>query len=173
MPIITIDPFTNTKQEKTFWCWAAVTANCYNALNPSTVPPMSQCDVVTKVGQNCNTNAPYLLAWALSDVGIADENPTWPRVDVVELEFEGFSEPFDPPEGVKAEPVCAQIRFPGGALHFVAITEINTDNQHVWVADPNVGGASVEFTWDDFIKNYNYVGGAAKNLQRVVNNAGA
>lgn len=174
MPLLQV-PFTNSRQKKAFWCWAAVAANCYNSMRPATVEPVSQCYVVTLVESNCEADQPDSLSWALYYLGIMDDQSASPRIAVVEDEFEGFGEEFDPDEGI-AEPVCAEIEFPGPAFHEVAITAVDTDTQHVWVADPYVGGPPVEFDWNDFVNNYNYntvmsmeSGGTVQNFQRVVN----
>ena len=173
MPLLSV-PFTNSSQEKTFWCWAAVAANVYNSMRPPAVPAKSQCDVVTMVQGDCESNQPDALSSALTGLGINDKLPTGPRITVIENEFEGIGEKFDPDEGV-AEPVCAGLLFPGRAFHFVAISAIDTDIQHVWVADPYIGGNPVEFNFLDFVNNYNYTtdvdetGGTVQNFERVVN----
>lgn len=172
MPFIQIPSFPNARQQKTFWCWAAVSANVYNSMSPPA--PKSQCDVVTLVEGNCDGNSPESLSLALFQLGINDEFSTRPRFAVVGNEFRGIVEKLDPPEGL-AEPVCAEIMFPGPAFHAVAISAVDTDTQHVWVADPFLGGDPVEFTWNDFVNNYNYAAaplpapGVVQNLQRVVN----
>jgi hypothetical protein len=176
MPLLKV-PFTNAQQEKTFWCWAAVAANVYNSMRPPTVAAKSQCDVATLVqgAGSCegNDGNPGQLSQALDYLGISDKLTTGPNVIVIENEFEGIAEKFDPPEGV-AEPVCAEIIF-SAAAHFVAITAICTDTQHVWIADPFLGGDSVEFTYLDFVNNYGYStgpkpgDGTVQSFQRVVN----
>ena len=176
MPFLSV-PFTNAQQQRTFWCWAAVAANVYNSMRPASVPAVSQCGVVTLVEGNCEADQPDALSSALADLGINDQLATRPRIIVVEDEFQGISNQLDSAanqNGV-AEPVCAQIMFPGPAFHFVAISAVDTDNQHVWIADPFLGGDSVEFSFQDFVNNYNYSSsplpapGTVQNLQRVVN----
>jgi hypothetical protein len=179
MPLLTV-PFTNTQQEKIFWCWAAVAANVYNSMRPPAVPAQTQCDLATLVQGpgSCASQdgTPDVLSAALHLLQIDDKLTTAPKVTVIENEFEGIGERFDPDEGI-AEPVCAGILFPGGAYHFVAISAIDTDTQNVWVADPSKGGNSVEFTFLDFVNNYNYTnrdsdeagGGTVQNFERVVN----
>jgi hypothetical protein len=176
MPFLSV-PFTNTEQEKPFWCWAAVAANVYNSMRPPSVPAESQCDVATLVqgAGSCggNDGTPDVLSQALNLLQISDKLTTGPNFIVIEDEFEGVAESFDPEEGI-AEPVCAEIIFPDSA-HFAAISAIDTDTQHVWVADPFLGGKSVEFTYLDFVNNYGYSrgpkpgDGTVQNFQRVVN----
>jgi hypothetical protein len=180
MPFFKV-PFTNTQQEKTFWCWAAVAANVYNSMAPPSEPILSQCDVAKLVQgpHACDGKygEPYVLSLALHDLKIDDEGPVGPKFIVLESEFQGLAQNFDP-EGGPSEPVCAEIIFPGAA-HFVAVTAIDTDSENVWVADPFPGGNSVEFTYNDFVNNYNYTSpnatehvagaGTVQNLQSVVN----
>jgi|HubBroStandDraft_6_1064221.scaffolds.fasta_scaffold97109_3 hypothetical protein len=180
MPFLSV-PFTNTKQQKTYWCWAAVAANVYNSMRPASVALESQCDVAKLVEgpHACDSAEGNLdaLSSALADLGINDQLATRPRIVVVENEFEGITNQLNPVtnENGVAEPVCAEIMFPGPAFHFVAISAIDTDNQHVWIADPYLGGNSVEFSFQDFVNNYNYSSsplpapGTVQNLQRVVN----
>jgi hypothetical protein len=179
MPYLWV-PFTNTKQEKTFWCWAAVAANVYNSMRPTSVPAVSQCAVVTQVEGvgNCNSNNPDSLPSALFDLGIIDERLARPRLSIIDDEFTGVSDLLDSGgnENGIAEPVCAEILFAGGAVHYVAITAVDTDARNVWVADPYIGGSAVEFAYDDFINHYNYAqpnkepyNGTVQHLQRVVN----
>ena len=172
-------PFTNVQQEKTFWCWAAVAANVYNSMRPQS--PKSQCDVATKVEGQGACDGPDgsidSLSLALFTLGINDELSASPRLPLIVSEFQGVSDQFDPStnENGIAEPVCAEIEFPGNAFHYVAIAEVDTISGHVWVADPSHGGNFVEFSYNDFINNYNYSTapepgpGVVQNLQRVVN----
>jgi hypothetical protein len=54
-------------------------------------------------------------------------------------------------------------QFPQGAVHYVAISQVDTDSQHVWVEDPLLGpGHAMEFAFWDFIYNYGYSSAPAK-----------
>jgi hypothetical protein len=145
MPTISV-PFTNDSQDKLFWCWAAVAANAYNCF----VPPgskISQCSVVTKVQGNCNGNTTDVLSQALDKLLIKDGLSTSPTFD--KLTFELSEQP--------PEPICAVITFTGNAVHYVAISEVNTDPPTtVAVQDPFLGPPAVEFVYADFVSNYGY-----------------
>jgi hypothetical protein len=180
MPIISV-PFTNSKQQKTFWCWAAVAANVYNSMRPASVPAVSQCDVVTMVESNCNGNDPDSLPSALFDLGINDQLLARPRAEIIVNEFKGVSDALNPDKNQNgiAEPVCAEILFPGNAYHYAAISQVDTDSQNVWVADPYLGGDPIEFSYENFTQNYNFThpnsstpvpgAGTVTHFQRVVN----
>jgi hypothetical protein len=176
MPLLSV-PFTNNRQQKPFWCWAAVAANVYNSMRPATVPSQSQCDVVTLVEKNCAGDEPDALASALADLGINFQLTVRPQIAVVEDQFDSVSTQLDKAnENGVPVPVCAEIMFPGPAFHFAAISAVDTDTQHVWVSDPYLGGDSVEFSYPDFVNAYNYASkpapgpGIVQNFQKVLNN---
>jgi hypothetical protein len=176
MPFLSV-PFTNNRQQKPFWCWAAVAANAYNSMRPASVAAQSQCDVVTLVEKNCDGDQPDALASALADLGINFQLTVRPQLAVVEDQFETVSTQLDSKanENGVPVPVCAEIMFPGPAFHFAAISAVDTDIQHVWVADPYLGGDSVEFSYTDFVNAYNYASnpvpgpGIVQNFQKVLN----
>ena len=173
MPLLSAPNFVNVKQEKTNWCWAAVAANVYNSLGPPA--PVTQCDVVKMVEgpAACGQNSQDTLSSALSALGISDERMAKPHLALVVDEFEGVADAVDLDENGVAEPVCAELSFPGDAFHFVAITEVDTDNQKVWVADPFVGGPAVPFDYQEFIQCYQFTKngpiGTVQHFARVVN----
>jgi hypothetical protein len=180
MPVLSV-PFTNSKQEKTFWCWAAVAANVYNSMRPAAVPAVSQCDVVTMVEGDCKGDDTDSLPSALNDLGIIDLKLATPAAHIIVDEFEGMANALNPDKNQNgtAEPVCAEILFPGNAFHYVAISQVDTDSQNVWVDDPYLGGDPIEFSYDNFTQNYNFThpnsstpvpgAGTVTHFQRVVN----
>ncbi len=177
MPFFQI-PFINQSQIETNWCWAAVAANVYNAVKPAAAPALTPCDVAGRVwsgvvslppapfpqGGPCQNpdlnNATDTLRRALDNLGITEGNQGTARLSTVVAELSEVL-----PAG--NEPVCAEVDFPNGATHFVAISALDSDQQHLWIEDPELGpGNTLEFAYQDFLFNYNYSMDA--NLQRIV-----
>jgi hypothetical protein len=172
-------PFTNNQQEATFWCWAAVSANVFNAMFPKK-PQMRQCDVVKTFnepvlagGDPCdkahknNYNEIEDIGDVLDALNISDGFQTGVRFDTLVTELGGGAG--------AAEPVAVQINFTGGAKHYIAICGVHKDAaQHICVADPRYGGDPVELAFNDLF-NYGYQDdvpgppgtGVAQNFQRV------
>jgi len=161
-------PFTNQSQVETNWCWAAVAANVYNAVKPAAAAALAPCDVAGRVwggiaslppaplpqGGPCQhpdlNNSTGTLRSALDNLGITDGNQGTAKLATATTEL---SEAL--PSG--NESVCAEVDFPNGATHFIALSAVDTDQQHLWIEDPELGpGNTVEFTYQDFLFNYNF-----------------
>jgi hypothetical protein len=148
-------PYINVRQENEFWCWAAVASNVYNSMFPQT--PLSQCEVVDAVGQDCNLPNEFGLADALNG------NPSGPGLHIFESKSTAGAGFFDfilnelsgIPDGNR-EPVSAEVDF-ATIIHFVAITGIDPTAGLVWVADPFPGGDPVEFAFDAFLNRYYFM----------------
>ena len=82
-----IVPFGNQVQDKKLWCWAAVTANTYNALRSAATAALTQCDVVTKMGFSCATNKTGSLTQALSKYGMLDGPSKTPSFATIVFEL--------------------------------------------------------------------------------------
>jgi len=167
MATITV-PYVNVMQENEYWCWAAVVSNVYNSLPPPA--PVTQCCVAQAVGQDCAYPFPFPLANGLNGLGI------WgTEYDQVANFFEIILGELSGDENGVQVPVCAEVDF--GAdddyiVHAVAITGIDPDTQQVWVADPYLGGDSVEFSLADFLSRYYYADnecGVVSVLETVFN----
>ena len=156
-------PFTNNQQESTFWCWAAVTANCHNAMLPA-APKMRQCDVVTRVFPTTPSGDPCVAEnkgnYRVKDIGTAlqDENMrdgfgTGVVFATLLAELRGAG-------GTGAVPVVLQINFAGAPppVHYIAICGVHADTQTVCVADPRYGGDPVELAFAE-LSCYGYQNG--------------
>jgi hypothetical protein len=141
-------PYTNVRQENEYWCWAAVASNVFNALVPK-VPPMNQCQVAQAAGQNCALPNEFSLVLALNGtlsgpgLHIFHDKSTDAALFYALILSELTSQ----------RPVSAEVDFPD-LVHFVAITGADPSTVSVWVADPFLGGDSVEFAYDAFRENY-------------------
>jgi hypothetical protein len=167
--------YDNVPQENEFWCWAAVASNVYNSMRKPGSPPMTQCDVAQTVGQDCQDPDSFPLANALTGPpqgGLGIWDGSFHRVtdffQIISNELTGAT------DGAQ-EPVCAEVDFGADAgyiVHVVAITGIDPVKQMVWVADPFLGGASVEFPLADFLTKYYFSGnsnGVVNVLSTVLN----
>jgi hypothetical protein len=170
MPYFSV-PFTNQFQEEAEWCWAATAANVFNAIKPRSAANLTPCDVVTRVvfdfpplpaappptpdpPNPCTDPESYnqtgFLGDALDSLSITDNIQKAPRIKDLSDELSGALD-------LRTEPVCAEVDFPDGATHFVAVSAVDTDNDHVWIEDPELGpGHTLEFTFSEFIGNYGY-----------------
>ncbi len=147
-------PFPNTQQEVAFWCWAAVTANCRNAVLPA-APKMRQCDVVNKVFPTQPHGDPCVAAnkgnYKVMDIGSALTDLDMRNGFGGGVDFDAIVTELKGGAGVAAEPIVIQINFAGtpAPIHYIAICGVHTDTRTVCIADPRYGGDPVELAFDD------------------------
>jgi hypothetical protein len=148
-PPITV-PYKNVRQVNEYWCWAAVASNVFNVLFPKGT--MDQCQVVESVGQTCNLPNSFSLVAAL------DGNPRGPGLHIFHSKSANDTKFFELilSELGAQRPVSAEVDF-ASLIHFVAITGADPATMNVWIADPFPGGDSVEFAFEDFLKNYYFM----------------
>jgi hypothetical protein len=166
--------YENVKQEFDCWCWAAVAANVFNSILPPAEPfsptgkKLHQCDVATKVNLSCNSSRRRLfsLVVALDSWMTAASGPSL-GLGILQTAFDAndvnlFNHISDELTGTSTrpgEPVCAEVEFaqhPGTLTHFVTVTGCDPTTRNVWVADPFLGGESVEYTLDAFLHRYSF-----------------
>ena len=183
-------PFTNNNQKALLWCWAAITANVYNSLlklAPEAEGFKKPCDVVGLVIplsatlppttiDPCSYNGEEVAAYQKlrplpTALGALDIRP--------KLGPRNLPESVRPPnkaknpdllatELKKGHPVCAEIDWDAGEAHFVAISAVDNDVNHVWVEDPMLGpGDILEYEYRDFRSNYEFQG-SLESFQLVV-----
>jgi hypothetical protein len=104
---------------------------------------MSQCQAAQAAGQNCALPNAFSLVIALNDLDIFHNKSTNAALFYALILKELTSQ----------RPVSAEVDFPS-LVHFVAITGADPSTMSVWVADPFLGGDSVEFAFEAFLENY-------------------
>lgn len=150
-PPVNIPSYNNVKQQNEHWCWAAVACNVYNSMSAANAE--TQCQLAMLVGLSCSSPRAFVLSTALDRLGIWDP----PEIDDSTKFFQDICDQL-----TGGEPMCAEVHF-GSAndyiVHFVAITGLDPVSQNVWIADPYLGGAAVEFTFAEFVSNYYFAAG--------------
>ena len=191
MPKLSVH-FTNNNQVSNFWCWAAVTANVYNSLlklAPIDKGFKNPCEVVglvlLKVPVTPATTPPTTIE-PCSNEGvkvydqIADLPTALDALKIRPIVLTGGLPSFVGPRNFatdlnllatelkRGHPVCAAIRWDKGGAHFVAISAVNDDVNHIWVEDPMLGpGDILEYEYRDFRSNYEFQGNL-ESFQLVV-----
>jgi hypothetical protein len=141
-------PITVHPQEKTEWCWAAVTAAIADFKLPD--DGWTQCAVASSVledrdccGDPSSCNQPAALADALRAVGLFRE-PERGRLQPAEVLSEISS----------GRPLGAHIVFPGEFRHYVLITGyLAVQPPRFWIEDPEVSEAG-DYSVDEFTSRY-------------------
>ncbi len=143
-------PYANVRQENEYWCWAAVASNVFNVLFPN--GPMNQCQAAQAAGQNCG------LPNAFSLVNALNGSPSGPGLHIFHDQSTKtvLFYALILKELTSQRPVSAEVDF-ATLVHFVAITGADLATMNVWIADPFLGGDSVEFAFDTFLENYYFM----------------